>query len=529
MSKSNISLNIKQDVKSTDLQSTVLGRFIRGVGSTGLSQLLAAANALVLVPLFLRAWGADVYGKWLALTALISYLSLLDLGGQSFIGNLLAQAYVHHDEAGFRRRLSEGVSLYIAISLTIFFVLMCVLAWPSLTLPGQTQVLGREERLIVLFLSIPILLGIPGGVYVTVYRATGCLARGMMVNNVARLIGLLAFVLVLVMGLSPLIYALVTTAHSIFMGTLMVWDVQRQNSFARHTRINLQMAWAGRKFLSGSLFFWLLALAGALNYQGIILVLNSKVTSTVVALYVTLRTAAGLIGYIGNLLQPALWAELTFLHAQQRSEDLLHIVLLSVKAISLLCSIAGVMLWVVLPVIYPIWTDNQLPLDPLLFGIILFQTVLLAGWTSCGWILMASNRHRQMAGWALGNAAITLSLALYLTPRFSAIGVAVATLLGDVLCGLLVYPRLSAQELKVSSWLIYKSIFLPMFLTFSFGLIILSLVNFLQPLLAIIVACTLLPVAVFLMLKLIFTQQEIAWLRSNLNQVRKHRVEPLNT
>lgn len=522
-------MKIEPDPLPVDLPSAALGRFLRGLGSMGVSQALAATSAIVLVPLFLRAWGADVYGKWLALTALISYLTLLDLGGQSYIGNLLAQTFVHHDEEKFRQQLSEAVSLYVFISLAVFLVLIAILAWPSLTLPGESHTLGTEERLIVLFLSVPILVGIPGGVYVTIYRATGRLARGMMVNNVARLVGLLAFMLVLIVGLSPVVYAGVTLLHSFLMGSLMIWDVTRQFSFAQNIQINLHKAWAGRKYLGGSLFFWLLALATALNYQGIILVLNAAVVPSIVALYVTLRTAAGLIGYIGSLLQTPLWAELTFLHAQQRREDLLHTALLSVKVISLLCSIAGVGLWILLPIIYPAWTDNQLPLDPMLFGLILFQTVLLAGWTSCGWVLMASNQHRQMAGWALGNAGITLGLAFLLAPHFNVMGVAVATLVGDVLCGLSVYPRLAARKLNVSPVLFYQSIFLPMIVTFSLGWMVYNLLAILPFLFASLLACILFAAAAFLVLKLIFTREEIVWLRSNLNQLRKQNIEPVNT
>ena len=40
----------------------------------------------LLVPLFLRAWGADGYGGWLTLTAFVSYLGLLDLGGRTTSG-----------------------------------------------------------------------------------------------------------------------------------------------------------------------------------------------------------------------------------------------------------------------------------------------------------------------------------------------------------------------------------------------------------------------------------------------------------
>ena len=81
------------DVKSP-LPSSAINRLSRGVASTALGQIISAAKSILLVPLFLSAWGADGYGKWLILTALVSYVSLIDLGGQLYIGNIIAQEYV---------------------------------------------------------------------------------------------------------------------------------------------------------------------------------------------------------------------------------------------------------------------------------------------------------------------------------------------------------------------------------------------------------------------------------------------------
>ena len=71
----------------------IAGRLKSGLARTALSQIIIAATAIALVPLYIAAWGVDGYGRWLSLTAVIAYLSLLDLGGQNYVGNLLAGAY----------------------------------------------------------------------------------------------------------------------------------------------------------------------------------------------------------------------------------------------------------------------------------------------------------------------------------------------------------------------------------------------------------------------------------------------------
>lgn len=188
----------------TALPTTTLDRLWRGLASTALGQVLSATSSILLVPLFLRAWGADGYGKWVALTAIISYLSLLDLGGQNFIGNMLAREYVRGNENGFHKTLSEGVSLFALIALVAFSLLGLVLGLPATWLPSQLGPLSLNERLVLLLMGTSYLLSIPGGVYVTAYRATGLFARGTMVGNGCRAVFLFCYTAILIAGVPPL-------------------------------------------------------------------------------------------------------------------------------------------------------------------------------------------------------------------------------------------------------------------------------------------------------------------------------------
>jgi hypothetical protein len=82
-------------------------------------KLLLPANVVLVVPLFLRTWAAEGHGRWLSLGALLSCLTLLDLGGQNFIGNILTDAYTRGEERKFRQYSSEGVSLFVFIAVYV--------------------------------------------------------------------------------------------------------------------------------------------------------------------------------------------------------------------------------------------------------------------------------------------------------------------------------------------------------------------------------------------------------------------------
>ena len=58
----------------------MIKRLFRGIGANFLGQIINIASRIVLVPLFLLAWGADIYGEWLLLSSMVAYLSLTEMG-----------------------------------------------------------------------------------------------------------------------------------------------------------------------------------------------------------------------------------------------------------------------------------------------------------------------------------------------------------------------------------------------------------------------------------------------------------------
>jgi len=501
------------------LASTPKTRFWLALGSTALAQIVAMANAIFLVPLFLQAWGADGYGQWLALTALVAYLALLDLGGQAYIGNLLARTYVLGDMARFRRGLAEGVSVYLLITAVAFLVVIVMLALPEIRLPGQVEPIGLSERMILLFLSIATLLGVPGGVYVTVYRATGRMARGIMVGNIVRSINLAICIALLWLQITPLAYAGVLMVQAVVLTFIVIADIKRQIRASRNVDFGWHAAQDGWQHMRGSLGFWLIALATTLNFQGVILLLNARGSSDMVALYATTRTAAGMIGYVSMLLGTPLVAELTFLHAQHQRDRLTQITVLAVKGLLFVSGIAALGLWLILPVVYPLWTGRQLTLQPLLLAVLLVQGVLAAGWNTSSWILLATNEHRRITFWAVANAVTTVALAWLLIPKLGVLGAAIATLCGDIFCGLLVYPRKAAAMLGVGSWTFFKGM-LQAGSSVTLLTLAISLATRLPGLSGVAAGSAVLGFLFYPMLRLVLSQQERRWLLTTFRRTR---------
>lgn len=452
-------------------------RFRRGLAVTFLTQIFSAADRVFLVPLFLRAWGTDGYGHWLTLTAFVSYLMLLDLGAQGFIGNSLTIAYVEGDITGFRKYVSDSWALFLVICTCIFIVLVIVLALPGVSIPGRGHAMTLNDRMVLGFMGTSYLIMVFSGVTTTLYRATGRYALGQMLSTIWIMVQFSALALGLVLRISTLTYALVFLCIWLLRASFFLWHLSHIIPEIRGIKINVGNAIGGRFLLGGSLFFWLISVAASINQQGIILVLAATVSPVGVVIYSAHRTVAGLLRYPFQMIQAPLWPELSILGGQQEQKRLQEVSLMATRAIIFISGYLSLFLLVWIPIIFEFWTDSQIRLHSPLLGMFIFQTLLFTGWSSSGWPLLATNRHRFIAIWDTLNAGVTIGLALLLSEKAGIYGVALATLLGDITCGLLIYPRISAEYLNTSKWLIYKNIFLSLFPSVILVPFVISLTN----------------------------------------------------
>ena len=61
----------------------MLKRLLSSISAILAGQFLNVAGNLLLVPLFLSRWSTGVYGEWIALSALVGYFGVTDLGMNS--------------------------------------------------------------------------------------------------------------------------------------------------------------------------------------------------------------------------------------------------------------------------------------------------------------------------------------------------------------------------------------------------------------------------------------------------------------
>ncbi|HDZ62789.1 MAG TPA: hypothetical protein ENH40_06570, partial [Nitrospirae bacterium] len=298
-------------------------RFLKGLGANTMGLGLHLVSRLVFAPMFLKAWGMDIYGEWLILSSVVAYLSLTDLGGQLYIVNRLTQAYAKNECEEFCRILHTGLALFLILPLVIYLLFISVVV----SVQAETYLHISESShdvvsWVMAILGFQFLFSLPQGLLLGVYRATGMLPRGVMLFNINLglqilfvIVGLQyggGMVLVSILQLIPILLVVFYAAHELN---------RRFPQFGLLTFRNVSLT-EGLSFIKPSMHFLLIQLSQAIAIQGPVLAVGAALGSIQVVVFSTLRTMGNLISQLLGLIARSVWPEMTTLDAGQDMEKL---------------------------------------------------------------------------------------------------------------------------------------------------------------------------------------------------------------
>ncbi len=172
-----------------------------GIGVTVVIQLVS-------VPVLLGAWGIGIYGEWLVLSAIPTYLALSDLSFSTVAGNsmVMLEAQGRHAElVALGRRLWSIVTvltiaaLVAAIAIAMFF---------GGAFGRDSAIPTPEARIILLALFLQVAVGIQWGVLDAWYRAGGRYPLSTVLRNIGRLLEFGGLMVAVLAGGSPGIAAI---------------------------------------------------------------------------------------------------------------------------------------------------------------------------------------------------------------------------------------------------------------------------------------------------------------------------------
>src|SRR3989454_5030380 len=156
------------------MDSNIVRRLLKGFGANLYGQAVVVAIQLAGVPILLQYWHAQLYGEWLILFAIPSYLSMTDLGFSQSAANDMTARVARGDRAG---ALTVFQSLGALVSGVAVAGLLLVAAAAALLPLGSWTHLGdlstRDVRWVLWFLAAEVLVRLADGINHAGFRATG--------------------------------------------------------------------------------------------------------------------------------------------------------------------------------------------------------------------------------------------------------------------------------------------------------------------------------------------------------------------
>jgi O-antigen/teichoic acid export membrane protein len=411
----------------------MLKRLCQGIGANFLGQIINIASRIVLVPLFLLAWGTDIYGEWLLLSSMVAYLAITDMGGAVYIGNRMTQAYAHRDQELFRKILHTGLALFLAIPVVVLIIFLTVIFFfnPAAFL-HISQTSHRTIILVLTLLAFQFVVSLPQGILLRVYFAVEMLPRGVMLLNFMQF---LSFVLVagglwLGWGMAP-IALLQIVPYGIIAATAL-YDLNRK--FPQFQILSLKEAdfSLGLSFLKPSLHFFLIQVSQAFSIQGIVLVVGMILGPVQVVLFSTMRTIVNLIRSFFDQLSHAAWPEMTRLDAQENTDKFLLLFRLILRS-TLICSIFFITIFHFYGgFIYHFWLRKTVPFQQPVMDLFLIYMAQFIFWLTCSHPLQATNRHQTFSKMLAISSLLTVALAYFSGQHWGLPGIVSAMIIGDL-------------------------------------------------------------------------------------------------
>jgi len=410
---------------------------------------------LINVPIMLRTWGPELFGEWLMLSAIPTYLLLSDLGFGSVAGSAMTMRVHAGDRDGARVILHSSTAFVSVTTLAIAILTVTALFFLPVQRIFRLHAMGaHESRMILLLLCLNALTVLQWSVIMAGYRATERYATGMIYVNTIRVVEGAGVFLILFIHASPVALAGYMLSVTI-VGT--AWLAIEQNRFAPWLRVGVREAqWPTvRELLRPGMAFMAFPVCAALLTQGITLVTGFALGPLAVALFNPMRTLSRVPLQVTDAIKNSVWPELSAAFGRKDIALARRLHRGAFQASLLLATVLVITLWFIGPFLFHLWVHDRLVLAKGAFHLLLLVVFLNSLWSASSSVAMSINKHESLSLYYLVFSVIALVLAWSLAKPFGLVGITIGMLFADLGMSLVVL-RISTQILEdpMSSFLL---------------------------------------------------------------------------
>ncbi|MHB1022951.1 MAG: lipopolysaccharide biosynthesis protein [Acidobacteriaceae bacterium] len=415
-------------------------RLFLGFLSNWISKLSTTIIQLVGVPIFLHYWSVPVYGEWLVLNAIPSYLNLSNIGFGSVAGNEMSILVAAGDQKGalgafqscWMLILSLSVAVGTACSVIVWY--LPVDHWLKIRYINPT-----DAKWIILCLGWSVLLGQLEQLLQSAYRSMGRYPYGSLLKSIISLSAFAVIMIVVLLHGDPR-HAAFGFALANILGTALLAVLVKKDipwieygwKYAKFSELR-RMFWPALSFMG-------FPLGNALNLQGTLMAVSFALGPTAVVIFGTARTVSRVALQLVQMVNSTFWPELTLAYG---AKDIVLLRKLHRHAcqMALVISVSIVSVMMMFgPWFLHRWTGGHVPPSRGLLAIMLLVVIAYSFWATSSTLHAAINKHQKLALYYISGTSITVLLTYVFARMFGLYAAAASLLVSELVMNVYVLP-----------------------------------------------------------------------------------------
>ena len=416
-------------------------RLLLGFVSNWVSKLGNTAVQLIQVPVFFHFWATSVYGEWLILNAVPSYLAFSSVGFGNVASNEMTMLNSAGDREGALRVFQSCWWLIVLVCSGIGLLLAPILYFiPAATLLNVHHIDATDTKWIIFDLGISVLLSQLEQLIGAAYTCVARYPYGSFLKSVLSFAAFAATMAPVVLGYGPrtaaLVYVISNAVGTVILCLCVRHDIPWIRFGWRHARFSEIHRLAPLAFA-----FMGFPIGNAFNLQGTLMAVGYALGSVDVAIFASARTVSRVALQMVQMVNNTFWPELSLSYGAGKIDLIrtLHRRACQMAIALGVCVALGMML--LGPWFLSHWTGGHVPPSRPLLAILLLVVVIYSLWSTSSTLAMATNKHQSLAMWYIAGTGVTVVFTYVLARRFGLYGAAASLILSEVIMNIYVLPN----------------------------------------------------------------------------------------
>lgn len=390
---------------NSPIRKNILANFY-GIGIILFQQIL-------LIPFYIFYWGDELYSDWIVLSALSALFSMSDGGLNTVIQNRFVIKYAAKDYEECKTLMCDNILIITIVFIICLGLTTLYFSFFDITTQLNIHVLNKSQsQIIFMALLCNIFFSLYSGIFNPIYRAFHNNAKGVFIDNTAKLISAIIILCCLILRISMVTMSyimIIPFIFSIFYKWLETSRLFNYSITLKYVDFKLLV----EVFLPSISFMSFLG-GNFIITQGFTILVNKFFGAETLISFNTTRTMCNFIKTFLNSIQYSVSPEYSIAYGENNTIRMRNLHRKALRT-TIVVSLALIFFLLLLgPTIYRIWTGGQIVFSYSIMSSLLLVLFFDVLWNTSAISLTATNNHTKIGLTYLGLSSAILIFAYLL-------------------------------------------------------------------------------------------------------------------